>query len=294
MASAIVQRSAGPSGTESSPICQISRGELGLLFDRLRCARATVDQCRRMPEGVAIASSRPGRGRSSMASIAAVTDCAASVRTTPSSLRTTPRSPPGSGAADRWGPSPTIPPPRRCPVEHGIVGGGVGPVAVTDRLDQGRAPPARARRTASWVARYTAAYPSRRPSSRGSRRRRPSGRSSRRRSAWVGDRDGVEVVLAEEHGRGPPDPGEVETGVEVVLRGGPIAEVGDGDGASPAAGPHRRARRHGQCGSRWDADDPAPVAEHVPVGVGQTSPVGEDHLDRDAAGQLDAVLPVAG
>ena len=30
-----------------------------------------------------------------------------------------------------------------------------------------------------------------------------------------------------------------------------------------------------------DADDPAPVAEHVPIAVGQTPPVGEDHLDRD-------------
>jgi hypothetical protein len=43
------------------------------------------------------------------------------------------------------------------------------------------------------------------------------------------DRDGVAVVLADEHDRQPVDAGEVEGLVKVALRGGAVAEVGHDD-----------------------------------------------------------------
>ena len=42
----------------------------------------------------------------------------------------------------------------------------------------------------------------------------------------------------------------------------------------------------------WDGDDARAVFLHVPAAVGQALPVGEQHLDGEPAGDLDAVLPI--
>jgi hypothetical protein len=47
---------------------------------------------------------------------------------------------------------------------------------------------------------------------------------------FIRNRDRIEVVCADEHGRGLPDACEIHPGVEVALRSRPVAEVDGGDG----------------------------------------------------------------
>src|SRR5437588_675579 len=79
-------------------------------------------------------------------------------------------------------------------------------------------------------------------------------------------RDGVAVVLADEHHRQAVDPGQVQGLVEVALGRGPVAEVADRDAVLP---PHLRRQGHaggvGDVGGdrRRSRDDPPLAAAPV-------------------------------
>ncbi len=181
-------------------------------------------------------------------------------------------------------------------VEPGVVGGGVGAEAVTDRFDQRRALPGGGtvhRLPGGGVHGEDVHAVDQHPG-------HPvggglPGDGGRGGLLLVGHRDGVAVVLAEEHGRGAPHAGEVEPAVEVGLRGAAVAEVGDRHHVpSGEAGGIGVAHRMREMAGDGDGDRHHPVAVDVPVHVGEPAPVGEDHLERHPPGDLDGVLPVGG
>src|SRR5690606_37630026 len=82
---------------------------------------------------------------------------------------------------------------------------------------------------------------------------------------------------------------------EVDLRGGAITEVDRGDGVlAPQPGDIGIADGVRELTGDRNRDDSLPVAGDVPVSVRQAPPVGHEYLDREAAGDLDAMLPVGG
>src|SRR5690606_37318994 len=116
------------------------------------------------------------------------------------------------------------------PVAGGVVGGGVGPVAVGDGFDQGRPfavsrPLDRLHHRLVYRQHIVAVDAD--PRERVGRRLFRHG--GRRRLAGEGHADRIPVVLAEKDDRKAEYSRGIARFVEIPLGGGPVAEIGDGD-----------------------------------------------------------------